>query len=82
MTGKILGIWFPIKIFVLIGFQHVVANMFVIPAAIWGGADISWTQFGWNMLSVYIGNVIGGAVFVGAVYWYSYRNQLSSKSAH
>ncbi len=40
MSGKILGIWFPIMIFVLIGFQHVVANMFVIPAAIWGGADI------------------------------------------
>ena len=82
MSGKILGIWFPIMIFVLIGFQHVVANMFVIPAAIWGGADISWTQFGWNMLSVYIGNVIGGAVFVGAVYWYAYRKQLSGKSAH
>lgn len=33
-AGKILGIWFPIMAFVAIGFQHVVANMFVIPAAI------------------------------------------------
>src|SRR5699024_8538783 len=27
ITGKILGIWFPIMAFVAIGFQHVVANM-------------------------------------------------------
>lgn len=75
-SGKILGIWFPVMIFVLVGFQHVVANMFVIPAAIWAGADISWAQFGWNMVSVYLGNVIGGAVFVGTLYFYAYRNKL------
>lgn len=74
-SGKILGIWFPVMIFVLVGFQHVVANMFVIPAAIWAGADISWAQFGWNMVSVYIGNAVGGAVFVGAVYFYAYRGE-------
>ncbi len=81
-AGKILGIWFPIMIFVLIGFQHVVANMFVIPAAIWAGGDISWLQFAENMLSVYIGNTIGGAVFVGAVYWFAYRHQLPKAAQH
>ncbi|OSI16549.1 formate/nitrite transporter [Neisseria dentiae] len=79
-SGKILGIWFPVMIFVLVGFQHVVANMFVIPAAIWAGADISWAQFGWNMVSVYLGNAIGGAVFVGAVYFYAYRGKLGLKA--
>lgn len=74
MAGKILGIWFPIMIFVLIGFQHVVANMFVIPAAIWGGADITWGQFVWNMISVWIGNAIGGAVFVGGIYFLAYQH--------
>ena len=73
MVGKFFGVWFPIMIFVLIGFQHVVANMFVIPAAIWGGAPISWWQFGHNMLWVYIGNALGGAVFVGGFYFYAYR---------
>ncbi|UOO85473.1 formate/nitrite transporter family protein [Neisseria dumasiana] len=76
ISGKVLGIWFPVMIFVLVGFQHVVANMFVIPAAIWAGAEISWAQFGWNMLSVYIGNAIGGAVFVGSMYAYAYRYAL------
>lgn len=71
-SGKILGIWFPVMIFVLIGFQHVVANMFVIPAAIWGGAAISWAQFGANMVAVYLGNVIGGAVFMAGVYVLAY----------
>ena len=33
-AGKLLGIWFPVMIFVAIGFQHSVANAFIIPAAI------------------------------------------------
>lgn len=75
-SGKVLGIWFPVMIFVLIGFQHVVANMFVIPAAIWAGSDITWAQFGANMVSVYAGNLIGGSICVGALYVYAYRNKL------
>ena len=73
-SGKILGTWFPVMVFVAIGFQHVVANMFVIPAAIWGGGDITWAQFGENMISVYLGNVLGGAVMVGALYYAAYRD--------
>ncbi len=81
-SGKILGIWFPVMIFVLIGFQHVVANMFVIPAAIWAGSEITWAQFGENMVSVYLGNAIGGAIFVGMVYWVAYRHQLEQADSH
>lgn len=81
-SGKILGIWFPVMIFVLIGFQHVVANMFVIPAAIWAGSEITWVQFGENMVSVYLGNAIGGAIFVGMVYWVAYRHQLEQADSH
>lgn len=36
-AGKVLTIWFPVMIFVAIGFQHSVANCFVIPAAIFEG---------------------------------------------
>lgn len=73
-AGKVLGCWFPVMVFVVIGFQHVVANMFVIPAAIWGGGNISWMQFMDNMAAVYIGNVLGGAVMVGGLYFIAYRN--------
>ncbi|WP_338471974.1 formate/nitrite transporter family protein [Niallia sp. XMNu-256] len=70
--GKILGMWFPVMTFVLIGFQHVVANMFIIPAAIFAG-ELSWAVFLPNMIPVFLGNMIGGAVFVSLFYYLSYK---------
>lgn len=75
--GKILAIWFPIMAFVAIGFQHVVANMFVIPAAIFSGY-YSWSDFIRNFIPVFIGNAIGGAVFVSMFYWIAYRGTLDT----
>lgn len=76
VTGKILGIWFPIMAFVAMGFEHSIANMFFIPTAIFYGADISWTSFFIdNLLPVTIGNIIGGSIFVGMVYWYLYEHE-------
>lgn len=74
VAGKILGIWFPIMAFVAIGFQHVVANMFVIPAAIFAGY-FSWREYFANFISVFFGNVVGGAIFVGALYWFVYLKE-------
>ncbi len=82
VAGKILGIWFPIMAFVAIGFEHSVANMYFIPAGIWYGASVTWGRFlVGNLLPVTIGNVIGGAVFVGAVYWYIYGDRSPSAKA-
>ncbi|PAD77274.1 formate/nitrite transporter family protein [Paenibacillus campinasensis] len=67
ISGKILGIWFPTMAFVAIGFQHVVANMFLIPAAIFEGY-YSWGEYILNFIPVWLGNLVGGAVFVGAAY--------------
>ncbi|SJZ58825.1 formate/nitrite transporter [Pilibacter termitis] len=72
-TGKFLGTWFPVMTFVAIGFQHSVANAFVIPAAIFEGGA-TWGQFLANFFPVYLGNIIGGAIFVGGFYYYAYRN--------
>lgn len=72
--GKIAGIWFPIMAFVAIGFQHVVANMFVIPAAIFAG-QMTWVDFIGNIIPTFLGNVVGGAIFVGLLYWYVYHKQ-------
>ncbi|MGQ8875471.1 formate/nitrite transporter family protein [Paenibacillus sp. TSA_86.1] len=71
MSGKILGIWFPTMAFVAIGFQHVVANMFLIPAAIFEG-HYSWGQYAMNFIPVWLGNLTGGAMFVAAAYWMVY----------
>ena len=59
--------------FVAIGFQHVVANMFVIPAAIFAG-QADWMDYLSNFVPVYIGNSIGGALFVAGMYGLAYRN--------
>lgn len=72
--GKIAGIWFPVMAFVAIGFQHVVANMFVIPAAIFAG-EFTWMDFIGNIIPAFLGNVAGGAVFVGLIYFYVYHKQ-------
>ncbi|UYO06916.1 formate/nitrite transporter family protein [Paenibacillus sp. PSB04] len=77
VTGKIVGIWFPVMAFVAIGFQHVVANMFVIPAAIFAG-QMSWSQYFPNFAAVFLGNLIGGAVFVALAYFAAYRQPAGS----
>ncbi len=62
-AGKIFGMWFPIVVFVTVGFQHVVANAFVIPAAIFSGdSDITWLSYIENFVIVFIGNAIGGSL--------------------
>jgi formate/nitrite transporter len=73
IIGKIVGIWFPVMAFVAIGFEHCVANMFFIPLGMFLGAPISWGQLLFNnLIPVTIGNIIGGAIFVGLLYWYVY----------
>lgn len=75
MSGKILSIWFPIMGFVAIGFQHVVANMFVIPAAIFAG-QLNWGQYIQNFIPVFLGNAVGGSIFVSLLYWVAYKPYL------
>ena len=73
VSGKILGIWFPIMTFVALGFEHSIANMFFIPIGIMEGANVTWyTFFTKNLLPVTLGNIIGGAFFVGGLYSYVY----------
>lgn len=77
ITGKILAIWFPTMAFVAIGFQHVVANMFVIPAAIFAG-HLSWGQYFTNFVPVWLGNLVGGAIFVGGIYYLAYLKKFEA----
>lgn len=80
-TGKIFAIFFPIMAFVTMGFEHSIANMYFIPMGLflkdWAGltasANLTWTGFvQYNLIPVTIGNIIGGAFFVGIIYWYAY----------
>jgi len=76
ISGKILGMWWPIMAFVALGFEHSIANMFFIPLGMLNGADVTVGQFLLsNLLPVTIGNIIGGAGFVGFIYWWLYGRE-------
>jgi hypothetical protein len=69
--GKILGIFFPITAFVAMGFDHVVANMFFLPAAMFAHVpDLTWGHVVNNLVFAFIGNAVGAVVFVASAYWY------------
>jgi len=64
--GKILGIYFPIMVFVLSGYEHSIANMYFLPAGLLAGGTF-WTGFGSmfsNLIPVTLGNIIGGTLVI------------------
>lgn len=81
VVDKVVAIVVPISAFVAAGFEHSVANMYLIPLAMllqqagYGdpGAAITWQSLLANLLPVLAGNVIGGSVLVGLVYRLVYR---------
>jgi formate/nitrite transporter len=72
VSGKILAILWPITAFVALGFEHSIANMYLIPAGWAFGGAISLGGFAENLAIVTLGNVIGGAGGVAASYWAIY----------
>lgn len=73
VTDRILAIVFPIAAFVALGFEHSVANMYFIPvAALHGAEGVTMGGLVANLVPVSIGNMIGGGLFVGGVYWVIY----------
>lgn len=50
VSGKILGIFFPILAFVVSGYEHCVANMYYIPAGIFAAANDAYVTSGVNSL--------------------------------
>jgi formate/nitrite transporter len=90
VTGKILVIVPPVAAFVAAGFEHSIANMYLIPAGLlikWFAEPSFWQTISAtpqqfpsltlegavrNLLPVTLGNIVGGGVFVAAVYWFVY----------
>ncbi len=87
VTDKILSIVLPVSAFVAAGFEHCVANMYFVPLGLlierWAPesfrADLTQSfppidpaHFLLNLGAVTLGNWIGGALLVGAMYWFIY----------
>jgi formate/nitrite transporter len=80
--GKVLAIFFPIMAFVAMGFDHVVANMFFLPAAIFSHVQgIGWDDAIKNWIFAFLGNLVGAAIFVSTSYWYLYVKDVPEETA-
>ncbi len=89
VTGKIFMSFFPIFAFVIGGFEHCVANMYYFAIGLLAKTNPVFVEASHvsaekldnltisgifnNLIPVTIGNIIGGAVCVGLVYWFIYK---------
>ena len=86
-TGKILGGFVPVVLFVLCGFEHSVANMYYVPAGLFAVsipeyaglvADLDLSRLTWsnflfhNLVPVTLGNIIGGSC-IGILLWLAHK---------
>jgi formate/nitrite transporter len=87
VTDKMAGMVLPVACFVAAGFEHCVANMYFLPLA-WllsatgqvpvgfDASTITLAGIVHNLVPATLGNIVGGAGFVGVVYWAIYRKCL------
>jgi formate/nitrite transporter len=86
-ADRVLAVVPPIAAFVAAGFEHSVANAYFVPFALFvaaldpgfvaaRGIDVhalTWSGFlVRNLIPVTLGNMLGGALLVGGVYWFVY----------
>jgi formate/nitrite transporter len=82
VAGKVLAIIFPISAFVALGFEHSIANMYLIPIAWLAGAEaVTIGSFLANLVPVTLGNIVGGGLFVALVYWLIYLHPAAHRQA-
>jgi formate/nitrite transporter len=88
VIDKVFGILFPIAGFVAAGFEHSIANMYFIPIGLLLSeqsdpvkvaglptaqlADLNVGGALNNIVAATLGNIVGGAILVGIVYWFVY----------
>ncbi len=76
VTDKLLAILLPVSAFVAAGFEHSVANMYLLPLAMMLQADagqaVAWSGLWRNLLPVIAGNLVGGSGLVALIYYVIY----------
>jgi formate/nitrite transporter len=76
LTGKMVGIWFPISMFVAIGFEHSVANMFLLNAGLLAGSPITFmTTLVKNLIPVSFGNLLAGVFIIAGGFYFQFGNK-------
>lgn len=77
---KCVLIFWCLFAFIACGYEHSIANMTLLGMAVLSphGAGVSWLGFGTNLLFVTLGNIVGGALFVGGMYWLASHRETAS----
>ncbi|MGQ9474454.1 MAG: formate/nitrite transporter family protein, partial [Candidatus Caldatribacteriaceae bacterium] len=72
----------PVTVFVALGYEHSVANMYFLSVGMMAQkylgelSTITWRKiFVSNLLPVTLGNIVGGSFFVGFLYWILLRER-------
>ncbi|HLD82627.1 MAG TPA: formate/nitrite transporter family protein [Candidatus Omnitrophota bacterium] len=69
-AAKCILIFWCLFVFISSGYEHSIANMTLLSLSLFSNhADtVSWLGFARNLFYVTLGNIVGGAFFVGALY--------------
>jgi nitrite transporter NirC len=70
-TARLLMIWWCMFTFITSGYEHSIANMCGLALGLFlpHGETITWGGYWYNLGLATLGNIIGGAFFVGGLYW-------------
>jgi len=79
VPGKLLACWLPITAFQSMGMEHIVVNQFLHTAGPILGSGVNFGQIiVWNWLPVTLGNVVGGMVFIGMLFYSTHRTKMEN----
>ena len=77
VPGKILACWMPITAFQTMGMEHIVVNQFLHTAGPILGSGVPFSKvILWNFLPVTLGNIVGGMVFIGMLFYSTHRTSM------
>lgn len=77
-VSKIYAIWIPIWTFVALGYQHSIANFFLVPIGMFYGVNFGVGRYIYQcIIPVTLGNIVGAVILDAIALWYIYgRNEL------
>ena len=82
-AAKIMLIFWCLFAFIGTGFEHSVANQSLLGMALFlpHGHAVTWAGYWYNQFYVVLGNIVGGGLFVGGLYWLASPYTVSRKEA-
>ena len=79
VPGKLLACWLPITAFQTMGMEHIVVNQFLHTAGPLLGSGVPFSKvIVWNFIPVTAGNIVGGMVFIGMLFYSTHRTKISN----